>query len=799
MKEQDINKILREMKIPGPDEANKEATIKAALDEFHQQKRSFQENNKGIEDERRLTGKLSTFLTFLGGFAMRKSFVISGGVTVVLAILVVALLLPSLSRSRESARRSQVGAVNKHIIDEGQPIDIGAGSKREDKPEPPERYALSNEKQQAEVSVGSKEVSSKLAMKGDDGLAKTMMDRDESNIAVKPPVELEEEIATSEIVTESEGDSLMLAMKDEARIAPLAASPSDPSSAPETKAKERSKSDGYIGGPSIAKKPSNKLGGVSGNVPSFNNRLAMKAEGKSRAFNAPAFNAPSPGPLDSISNEYQETGRDRFETITPNPVKQVSEEPVSTFSIDVDTTSYTFIRRQLNHGVLPQKNAVRVEEMINYFDYDYTVPVDRARPFQPTVAVYPTPWDPDTKLLHIGIKGYDIIPEKKPVTNLVFLIDVSGSMNAHDKLPLLVNSFRMLVNSLDEDDTVAIVVYAGAAGTVLEPTKVKEKGKILSALDQLQAGGSTAGGEGVRRAYELAEANFNKEGVDRVILATDGDFNVGIRDPEELKSFIERKRKTGIFLSVLGFGQGNYNDALMQKLAQNGNGNAAYIDNLNEARKVLVDEASSTLFTIARDVKIQIEFNPKLVAEYRLIGYESRMLRREDFNNDRVDAGDIGSGHSVTAIYEITPVGSKGKLVDDLRYGNKTSVKIEKESLKMGVSSDNDVSFENEASFEDEYAFLKIRYKLPDSEQSQLMDTSITTENEYAQLERVTEDLRFAASVAAFGQILRDGRYTGEFAYEDVIKLAESAVGKDKFGYRHEFLNLVRLAKSVRQ
>ncbi|MFC1516842.1 VWA domain-containing protein, partial [Thermodesulfobacteriota bacterium] len=339
-------------------------------------------------------------------------------------------------------------------------------------------------------------------------------------------------------------------------------------------------------------------------------------------------------------------GRDRFETITVNPIKLVSEAPVSTFSIDVDTASYAFVRRALNSGVLPQKNAVRVEELINYFDYDYPLPDDRAMPFKSFVALLPTPWNPDTKLMHIGIKGIDIIPEKRPRTNLVFLIDVSGSMQSRDKLPLLKNAFRMLVDTLDAEDIVSMVVYAGAAGTVLEPTKVKEKGKIIAALDRLRAGGSTAGGEGIRQAYALAKANFDPEGVNRVILATDGDFNVGIRNPEELKGFVERKRKTGIFLSVLGFGQGNYNDALMQKLAQNGNGNAAYIDTLSEARKVLVDEAHSTLFTIAKDVKIQVEFNPARVAEYRLIGYETRMLRREDFNNDRVDAGDIGSGHS---------------------------------------------------------------------------------------------------------------------------------------------------------
>jgi len=474
-------------------------------------------------------------------------------------------------------------------------------------------------------------------------------------------------------------------------------------------------------------------------------------------------------------------GRDRFETITPNPVKLVAEEPVSTFSIDVDTASYAFVRRALNSGVLPQKNAVRIEELINYFDYDYPLPDDRSIPFNSTIAVFPTPWNPDTKLLHIGIKGFDIIPEKKPGANLVFLIDVSGSMKSADKLPLLKNAFRMLVETLDPEDRVALVVYAGAAGTVLEPTSVKEKGKILAALDRLAAGGSTAGGEGIRQAYALAEANFDSDGINRVILATDGDFNVGIRNPEELKGFVERKRQTGVYLTVLGFGRGNYNDALMQKLAQNGNGTAAYIDTLNEARKVLVDEADGTLFTIANDVKIQVEFNPARVSEYRLIGYETRLLRREDFNNDLVDAGDIGAGHSVTAIYEITPVESGGRLIDDLRYGKqKTPEKIQAEDKS------------------NEYAFLKIRYKLPGTENSRLITMPIGMEREYQQIDRVPGEARFACAVAAFGQLLRGDTFVKSFTYDDVITLAQTARGKDLFGYRAEFLNLVRLAQTAR-
>ncbi len=374
--------------------------------------------------------------------------------------------------------------------------------------------------------------------------------------------------------------------------------------------------------------------------------------------------APEPAPPPF----YQEQGRDRFDTIETNPLHVTAEEPVSTFSIDVDTSSYSFMRAALNDGALPPDDSVRVEELINYFPYDYPGPASAEEPFRATATVMPTPWNANTRLVSIGIKGFDIAPAERPRTNLVFLIDTSGSMQAPNKLPLLINSMRLLVDQLQPDDSVAIVVYAGSAGTVLEPTKVSDKAKILAALEGLSAGGSTAGAEGIRQAYQLAEQNFDKNGVNRVILATDGDFNVGITSNDELQSFVERERESGVFLSVLGFGRGNYNDSLMQTLAQNGNGAAAYIDTLSEARKVLVEESTSTLFPIAKDVKIQVEFNPATVSEYRLIGYENRLLNREDFNNDRVDAGEIGSGHTVTAIYEITPAGSPAKLVDDLRY-----------------------------------------------------------------------------------------------------------------------------------
>ncbi len=479
----------------------------------------------------------------------------------------------------------------------------------------------------------------------------------------------------------------------------------------------------------------------------------------------------------------REQSRDAFEKFEVNPVKTVSSDPVSTFSIDVDTASYAFVRRMIRQGRLPNPDAVRVEEMINYFSYDYPRPESKDAPFKPSVAVYPTPWNEHTKLMHIGIKGHQIVPAEKPRSNLVFLIDVSGSMSSQDKLPLLRNAFRLLVNKLGAEDTVSIVTYAGNAGTVLEPTKGSERHKILAALDRLRSGGSTAGAQGIRQAYALAESAFVKGGVNRVILATDGDFNVGITDRNQLKSYIATKRKSGVFLSVLGFGQGNYNDALMQALAQNGNGNAAYIDTLNEARKVLVTEAGSTLYPIAKDVKIQIEFNPSRIAEYRLIGYETRALRREDFRNDKVDAGDIGSGHTVTAIYEITPKEAVQAYVNPLRYG------AAKSAEPAPAATDDEKA--------NEYAFLKMRYKLPNEDKSKLLEVPVTTALESDPVQAISTDMRFAAAVAAFGQKLRSGRYLGDYGYARIIQMANAARGKDEFGHRAEFVNLVRLAQSL--
>jgi Ca-activated chloride channel family protein len=448
------------------------------------------------------------------------------------------------------------------------------------------------------------------------------------------------------------------------------------------------------------------------------------------------------------------TENEKYRDFEDNPVKQVSAEPVSTFSIDVDTAAYSVVRRYLRDGVLPPKDAVRTEELINYFNYDYALPDSKDRPF-----------------------NADIAPaEDRPAANLVFLVDTSGSMNSPDKLPLLKKSLGMLVDQMDESDTIAIVAYAGSAGVVLEPTKGSEKRKIMAALEGFRPAGSTAGAEGIRQAYALAEANFNEEALNRVILATDGDFNVGHTENSTLEDYIARKRETGVYLSILGFGRGNYQDERMQVLAQAGNGNAAYIDNLMEARKVLVDEMGSTLFSIANDVKIQVEFNPAYVAEYRLIGYETRLLAREDFNNDKVDAGEVGSGHEVTALYEITAPDSKSRLVDDLRYGKPEATGGEENG---------------------EIALFRLRYKLPGEAKSTLHEQPIMAEATVS-FDKAPASARFATAVAGFGQLLRGAVNVDAFSYDDVLTIAKATRGDDEFGYRSEFLQLVRLAKSAK-
>ena len=475
--------------------------------------------------------------------------------------------------------------------------------------------------------------------------------------------------------------------------------------------------------------------------------------------------APQPRSTEAFANE------------PASPLKVAGEEPVSTFSIDVDTASYSVVRSSLMTGYLPVAEAVRVEEMLNYFPYAYPAPEAGGAPFRPTVTVAQTPWNADTLLMHIGLQGRLPATDARPPLNLVFLIDTSGSMNQPNKLPLLKQSFRLMLGRLRPEDEVAIVTYAGSAGRPLDATPATERGEILSALDLLDARGSTAGAAGIQLAYQTAAGMAAEGEVTRVILATDGDFNVGISDPEQLKDFIARQRESGIYLSVLGFGRGNLDDLTMQALAQNGNGQASYIDTLAEAQKVLVDQLTGTLFPIADDVKIQVEFNPAAVAEYRLIGYETRALRREDFNNDRVDAGEIGAGHSVTAIYEVTPVGSPAVLHDPLRYAAPAAE-------PPGAGADSRRS--------GEFAFLRLRYKAPGEDTSRLIEVAINREAGNA-----GADQRFAAAIAGFGQLLRGGVYTGDWSYADAIALAEANTGGDRYGYRREAVTLMRLAESL--
>ena len=468
--------------------------------------------------------------------------------------------------------------------------------------------------------------------------------------------------------------------------------------------------------------------------------------------------------------------RENYAHFNDNPLVRVAQQPVSTFSIDVDTGSYSNVRRILNAGQLPRHDAVRVEEMINYFGYDYPLPKSKSIPFSISTEIAPTPWNKSSFLLHVGLKGYEVPKQQLPASNLVFLIDVSGSMRSENKIGLLKKAMSLLTRQLRAEDKVAIVVYAGASGVVLDPVNGNQRAAILTALEQLQAGGSTNGAAGIRLAYRLAEQSFIKKGINRVILCTDGDFNVGTVSFEALKNLVEEKRKTGITLTTLGFGSGNYNDHLMEQLADHGNGNYAYIDTLMEARKVLVEEMSSTMQTIARDVKIQIEFNPAVVSEYRLVGYENRVLAREDFNNDKVDAGDIGAGHTVTALYEITLTGSKAERIDPLRYG------------KPDIQNRGN---------QHELAHLRLRYKLPGESRSKLLEQVVQRKDVEKNLAATSDRFRFSASVAAFGQLMRGGKYTGEYQLDDVLQLARESRGDDIYGYRSEFLSLAGLAKSL--
>jgi len=458
-----------------------------------------------------------------------------------------------------------------------------------------------------------------------------------------------------------------------------------------------------------------------------------------------------------------------------------ADQPVSTFSVDVDTASYAFVRRMLSTGRMPPLAAVRVEEMVNYFPYRYAAPTSSRAPFAVSTEVMPSPWKDGNQLVHIAVRGYDIQhgtnrKAGRPRANVVLLVDVSGSMMPQDRLPLLKQGFHLLAGKLRDDDRIAIVTYANGTAVALEPTPGRERRKILDAIDGLHAGGGTAGGEGLQRAYALAERNVDREAVNRVVLATDGDFNLGITDPRQLEQFVAGKRKSGVYLSILGVGEGNLNDALMQRLAQSGNGNAAYIDTLMEANKVLGEELGSTMFPIANDVKVQVEFNPDRVAAYRLIGYETRMLQRQDFKDDKVDAGDMGAGHTATAIYEITPGDAAGTLVDPLRYGKKTP---------------------KTAAKGDELCFVKLRYKLPGEADSRLVEHPVRAGSARARFEAAPDDQRFAVAVAAFGQRLRGEAPLADTSYEQIAAMANAARGDDPEGYRAEFVKLVRMADAL--
>jgi Ca-activated chloride channel homolog len=519
----------------------------------------------------------------------------------------------------------------------------------------------------------------------------------------------------------------------------------------------------------------------------------LAAAGKKRKFSPSAPPAPMPmlrsyasGAAEPMESEAPSRYRQDFDTATydkveENPFLSAASNPLSTFSIDVDTASYANVRRFINSGSLPPKDAVRIEEMINYFTYDYKEP-QGDKPFSIDLDATSCPWEPSHRLLRIGLKGREVANEKRPASNLVFLLDVSGSMTPPERLPLVKQAMRLLVDKLSENDRVAIVIYAGGSGLALKSTPGNEKEKILRALEELQAGGSTNGAEGIELAYKVAADNFIKGGVNRVILATDGDFNIGVTNQGDLIRLIEAKAKSGVFLSVLGVGTDNLKDSTMQKLADKGNGNYAYLDSVEEARKVLVQQINGTLMTIAKDVKVQVEFNPARVASYRLIGYEKRLLRKEDFNNDKVDAGEIGAGHTVTALYEVVPAAAGATdpaagvpPVDPLKYAT------------------NRTDTTNGSS---EMVTVKLRYKKPDGDVSALTERSFTDNS--SKFENAAPDLKFAAAVAEFGMLLRDSQYKGKAGFGAVIEWAREGKGRDSAGYRAGFIEMARKAERLK-
>jgi Ca-activated chloride channel family protein len=520
---------------------------------------------------------------------------------------------------------------------------------------------------------------------------------------------------------------------------------------------------------------------IAGLAPGRLDKLSEMAESKPKDVGEyeggfKFMTAPIAGSYSSRSQHNTGMNTENYKPVNESGFQVASQQPVTTFSIDVDRAAYSNVRRFLNMGKMPPVDAVRIEEMINYFDYTYPQPKNE-HPVSVTTELTDSPWNKGLKLLHVGLQAKSVSSKNLPPSNLVFLVDVSGSMADQNKLPLLKQAFKLLVDQLRAEDKISLVVYAGAAGVILPPTSGSDKMKIKEALENLEAGGSTAGGDGIELAYKLAKENFLQNGNNRVILATDGDFNVGIASEGELQRLIERKRKDGIYLSVFGFGMGNYKDSNMETLADKGNGNYAYIDNIQEARKEFVQEFGGTLFTVAKDVKIQIEFNSSFVKAYRLIGYENRALKNEEFHDDQKDAGEMGSGHTVTAIYEIIPAGLKSHYLprtDPLKY------------QKSEISG---------AGKTDELLTLKIRYKKPDSEKSILFDMPV--KNDPKPFASCSENLRFSAAVAAYGLLLRNSEYKGNASYESVLSLAKNAFGKDEEGYRAEFVRLVKTTQML--
>ena len=476
-----------------------------------------------------------------------------------------------------------------------------------------------------------------------------------------------------------------------------------------------------------------------------------------------------------LSSPPQQRNAETYKEIKENSFVAVAQQPVTTFSADVDRAAYANVRRIIGYGQIPPKDAVRIEEMVNYFDYDYPAPEEGSvSPLRVSPELAPAPWNPNHLLLRIGLQAKKIDLAQAPPSNIVFLIDVSGSMDEENKLPLLQSSFKLLLGQLRPDDKVAIVTYANGTKVALPSTRVKDKEKIIKVLDNLYASGGTSGGRGIQLAYEQAQKSFIKNGNNRIILATDGDFNIGINNTTDLEKFIKKQRESGIYMSVLGFGMGNYRDDMAETIADKGNGNYAYIDNITEAKKVLVNELSGTLFAVAKDVKLQLEFNPKYVKEYKLIGYENRMLTNEDFTNDKKDAGEIGAGHTVTALYELVP--SNGKVAQSLRY----------QSQEL-----------NEKGKGNELGFLKIRYKDPKVKDAKSVEITEPLVFNKKALKETSTDYRFAASVAEFGILLRDNSNKANATYDQVIELAEGAIGKDPEGYRKEFVRLVKSVKML--